>query len=201
VKNMVRAPMPQPAVEDFRWRPVTADRWDDLAALFGARGACAGCWCMYWRLPAGAWEAGKGESNRRALQTLVAADDRPGILGYLGGEPVAWCAVAPRDVYPRLARSRVLKPVDQTPVWSISCLFVRKDRRRQGLSVRMLEAAVGFAGERGATVVEGYPYEPTAERAPDAFVWTGLASAYRTAGFTEVARRSPTRPIMRRTCR
>ncbi len=184
----------------FRWFPATAERWDDLAALFGSRGACGGCWCMFWRLPRQAFDAGKGEKNRRALQAIVRDGGEPGILGYLGGLPVAWCAIAPRAVYPALARSRVLKPVDDAPVWSISCLFVAKAHRRRGLSVAMLRAAVAFAAARGATVVEGYPVEPATGKAPDAFVWTGLAAAFRAAGFREVARRSPTRPIMRRAC-
>ncbi|MDD5720410.1 MAG: GNAT family N-acetyltransferase [Candidatus Krumholzibacteria bacterium] len=184
----------------FHWHPASAERWADLAALFGARGACGGCWCMFWRLPRKDWEAGKGEKNRRALHRIVKAGGEPGILGYLGGDPVAWCAVAPRTEYVHLERSRVLKPVDDAPVWSVSCLFVKKTSRRQGLSVKMLQAAVAFAAARGATVVEGYPVEPAKGSAPDAFVWTGLASAYRQAGFREVARRSPTRPIMRRAC-
>lgn len=184
----------------FYWHPATAERWVDLAALFGARGACGGCWCMFWRLPRKAFEAGKGEKNRRELQAIIRDGGEPGILGYLGDEPVAWCAVVPREVYPALARSRVLKPVDDAPVWSISCLFVKKAYRRRGLSVAMLQAAVAFAASRGATVVEGYPVEPLAGKAPDAFVWTGLATAFRAAGFREVVRRSPTRPIMRRQC-
>ena len=122
---------------------------------------------------------------------------RPGILAYRGREVIGWCAVAPRREYTALARSRVLRPVDEEPVWSISCLFVRKADRRTGLSVRLLRAAAEFAVKRGARVVEGYPIEPTMERTPDPFVWTGLPSAFRRAGFTEVARRSRSRPIMR----
>ena len=185
----------------FHWHPATADRWADLAALFGERGACGGCWCMFWRLPRKDFEAGKGDPNRRALQRLVRQGEEPGLLGYLGQEPVAWCAAAPRSAYVQLERSRVLKPVDDAPVWSISCLFVKRAFRRRGISFKMLRAAVEFAAARGATIVEGYPVEPTTDRAPDAFVWTGLLAAYLAAGFTEVARRSPTRPIMRRSCR
>ncbi len=183
---------------EFTWHAASADRWADLAALFGARGACGGCWCQVWRRPRREFEAGKGDGNRRALQALVAGGREPGLLGYLDGEPAAWCAVAPRAEYPALARSRVLAAVDDAPVWSISCLFVSKAHRRRGLSVLMLQAAVAFAAARGAAVVEGYPIEPRDATAPDPFVWTGLASAFRAAGFVEVARRSPTRPIMRR---
>jgi GNAT superfamily N-acetyltransferase len=128
---------------------------------------------------------------------LVNDGPPPGILGYLGGEPVGWCAVAPREEYSALTRSRILRPVDNKPVWSVSCLFVRKDRRKKGLSVQLLRAAVEHVKRQGGTVVEGYPVEPKAGTLPDPFVWHGLASAFLAAGFREVARRSETRPIMR----
>jgi GNAT superfamily N-acetyltransferase len=178
-------------------RPLTPSRWKDLEALFGARGACGGCWCMYWRRPRSAFERQKGEGNRRAFRKLVAAGEPPGLLAYEGGRPVGWCAIAPRAEYPKLARSRILQPVDDQPVWSVSCLFVARPNRRRGVSIRLLEAAADYARRRGGRIVEGYPVEARG-KAADAFVWTGLASAFRQAGFTEVARRAKTRPIMRR---
>ncbi len=178
-------------------RPATPARWSDLETLFGERGACGGCWCMAWRLRHKDYVAGKGARNRRALQKIVARGPAPGLIGYLGRKPVAWCAVAPRTEYAALSRSRVLAPVDAEPVWSISCLFVLRDCRRRGLSTRMLRAAVEFAASRGAKIIEGYPVVPHAERAPDAFLWTGIPSAFRKAGFEQVARRSASRPIMR----
>jgi GNAT superfamily N-acetyltransferase len=176
---------------------LTPDRWDDVEALFGERGACAGCWCMYWRRGAREYEAGKGAENRAAFRRIVKRRDEPGVIAYADGEPVGWCAVAPREVYPRLDRSRVLAPLDEVPVWSISCLFVARPWRRRGVSEALIEAAVAHARARGAKVVEGYPIDPRGKQ-PDAFVWTGIASAYERAGFREAARRSPTRPIMRR---
>ncbi len=154
---------------------------------------------MAWRLRNKDWVAGKGAGNKRAFKKIVTGGGRPGVVGYLGREPIAWCAVAPREQYSFLARSRVLAPVDDEPVWSISCLFVLKPFRRKGVSVSMLKAAVEFAAKRGATIVEGYPTEPTMEHTPDAFVWTGTPSAFTKAGFVEVLRRSRTRPIMRYT--
>jgi len=182
-------------------RPVTPARWKDVEALFGERGACAGCWCMYWRLPRSVWERHKGAPNKRALEKLVAAGDPPGLLAYDGRVPVGWCAIARRDDYPGLARSRVLKPVDEQPVWSVTCLFVARPYRRRGVSVRLLKAAVDYVRGRGGRIVEGYPVEPRQGVMPDAFAWTGLASAFRKAGYREVARRSKTRPIMRRDSR
>lgn len=152
---------------------------------------------MSWRLRNRDWIAGKGTGNKRALRRIVTTGGKPGILGYLGKEVVAWCAVAPREQYLHLSGSRVLKPVDDRPVWAVSCLFVKKTHRRKGLSVRMLRAAAEFAVKQGATIVEGYPVEPSMASMPDPFVWTGIPSAFRAAGFTEVLRRSKSRPIMR----
>jgi GNAT superfamily N-acetyltransferase len=152
---------------------------------------------MAWRLRRKDWEAGKGAGNRRAFKSIVESGERPGILAYDDRDPVAWCAVAPREAYPVLARSRVLKPVDEQQVWSVSCLFVLKPYRRQGLSVALLQEAVAFAARRGARIVEGYPVQPTMKKTPDPFIWTGTPSAFLSAGFEEVLRRSRTRPIMR----
>jgi GNAT superfamily N-acetyltransferase len=178
--------------------PVTAERWSDLAALFGPRGACGGCWCMHWRLTSREYEAGKGAVNRRALQETVAAGPAPGLLAYDAGQPTGWCAVGPRATFARLVRSRILAPVDDRPVWSVVCFYVDRDHRGRGVTVALLEAATRYAAAQGARIVEGYPVEPRNENVPPVFAFTGLASAFRRAGFREVARRSPTRPIMRR---
>ena len=178
--------------------PLTPQRWSDLETLFGARGACGGCWCMYWRLTSKQFRERKGEGNRSALKARVRAGEVPGLIGYSGGEPVAWCAVEPRENYPRLSGSRILAPVDDRRVWSISCLYVRADHRRRGLTVEMLRAAAEHACANGGRIVEGYPHDPRGERMAAAFAWTGFASAFSDAGFRECARRSPKRPIMRR---
>jgi len=182
---------------ELRFLPVTRERWADLEALFGERGACGGCWCMLWRLTRSQFEKQKGDGNRRAMKRIVEAGEEPGLIAYAGDEPVGWCALAPRAAYPALERSRVLSPVDEQPVWSISCMFVARPHRRRGVSVALVRAAAEYARRRGARILEAYPVEPRQERAPDAFVWTGLASAFRRAGFRDVARRSPTRPIVR----
>jgi len=183
---------------NIRIAPVTPARWDDLVALFGPRGACGGCWCMHWRRPAAEFTRGKGRGNRAALRRLVASGAVPGVLAYADGVPVGWCSVAPRDAYPRLERARVLRRVDAEPVWSVVCFFIARAHRRHGLSVALLEGAAAFARRRGARILEGYPVEPQASPMPDVFAWTGTAAAFRAAGFLEVARRSATRPIMRR---
>ncbi len=176
---------------------MTGDRWADFEKLFGPRGAAGGCWCMWWRLSAKEFNAQKGEANRLAMKAIVESGRVPGILAYYEGTAVGWCSVAPREDFPRLERSRLLQRVDDQPVWSVVCLFVAKPYRRRGISEALLRAATQHARESGAGIVEGYPVEPRKGSVPDLFGYHGLASAFRDAGFTEVARRSPTRPVMR----
>ena len=153
---------------------------------------------MHFRLLKPDYERGKGEGNRRALRRLVASGTPPGVLAYRGRTPVGWCAVAPRASYPRLARSRAMRAPDDRPVWSVVCLFVAREHRRQGVSVALLRGAAAFAAAQGAEVVEGYPVDPRSGAMPDVFAWTGTATAFAAAGFVEVARALPGRPIMRR---
>ncbi len=181
----------------YTFHPLTPDRWPDLETLFGPRGAVGGCWCMTMRLTRSAYEREKGEGNRQAFRTIVETGPPPGVLAYEGARPVGWCAIGPREDFPVLGRSRVLAPVDDLPVWSVTCFFIVKYHRRKGLSVLLLREAVAFAANQGATIVEGYPVEPRKPEMPPVFAHTGLASAFRSAGFIEVARRSETRPIMR----
>ncbi|MBW2193698.1 MAG: GNAT family N-acetyltransferase, partial [Deltaproteobacteria bacterium] len=118
---------------ELSFKPLTRDRWDDFVALFGERGACGGCWCMLWRLTRKAFEAQKGEGNKRAMKAIVDAGEVPGILAYDKSRAVGWCAVAPRSSYPALSRSRILKPVDDNPCWSVACLFIDKSYRKKGV--------------------------------------------------------------------
>jgi GNAT superfamily N-acetyltransferase len=186
-----------------KWKvyPLTPGRWQDLVALFGERGACGGCWCMTPRLTRSEYERNKGDKNRRALKKLVDSGRAPGVLGYIGERPVGWCAIEPREAFGSLGRSRLFKPVDDEPVWSIVCLFVDKAERGKGVSRRLIEGAVRHARDHGARIVEAYPVEPKKKPMPPVFAWPGIASVYRQAGFREVARPSETRPIMRRTLR
>jgi GNAT superfamily N-acetyltransferase len=181
----------------LEFHPVTKKRWSDFETLFGEKGACGGCWCMLWRLTRKEFEQQKGEANRQAMQTIVNSGEIPGLLAYSKKQPVAWCSVAPRESFPALERSRVLKKIDDAPVWSISCFFIHRDYRKQGLSVRILEAAVDYVKKQGGKIVEGYPVEPKKGKTADVFAWTGLSSFFKKAGFVECARRSETRPIVR----
>jgi len=182
---------------NLEFQPLTPECWADFERLFGPRGACAGCWCMYWKLPRKEFNAGQGEGNRLAQKAILASGRTPGLLAYVDGVPAGWCAVEPRQAYSGLARSRILAPLDETPVWSVTCFFVDRKYRRQGLTVALLRAAVEYVKTQGGKIVEGYPVEPKQEKAPPVFIYTGVASAFKKAGFVEVARRSETRPIFR----
>ncbi len=181
----------------WRVEPLTRERWPDLVELFGPHGASGGCWCMWWRLPNAEFMRGKGDGNRAALEALVQAGGVPGLLAYDGERVMGWCSLGPRDAFPRLARTRILKPIDDTPVWSVVCFYVDRGYRGRGVTYALLEAAKDHALRQGAAILEGYPIDAGARRVVPAFAHTGLASAFAKAGFVEVARRSPTRPIMR----
>ena len=178
--------------------PLTPDRWGDFEQLFGPRGACAGCWCMYWKLPRKDFKAGQGDPNRLAQKQIVDSGRIPGLLACVDGNPAGWVAVEPRENFPVLNNSRILKPLDELPVWSVTCFFVARKFRNQGLTVALLKAAIDHVAGQAGEVVEGYPLEPPeAEKLPPVFVYTGLASAFKQAGFMEAGRRSDRRPIMR----
>lgn len=190
----------RPAGPKLAIRPLTPERWPDLVRLFSPRGACAACWCTWWRLSKAEFAAGQGKANRRRQERYVKSGHVAGLLAYAGGDPAGWVAIEPREAFPRLARSRTLAPVDDRPVWSITCFFVARPHRGKGLTRALVEAAVRFARARGAAIVEAYPVEP-GRKVADAWIYHGAASTFRALGFEEVARRSRTRPIVRKVLR
>ncbi len=184
---------------DLSFKPLNIDQWDDFVSLFGERGACVGCWCMLWRLTRKQYESQKGGGNKLAMKAIVDSGEVPGVLAYHNTEAIGWCAIAPRSTYSFLSRSHILKPVDDRTYWSVACLFIDKSYRKKGASTDLLQAACEYAKSQGAELVEGYPVEPKSDKdIPPAFAWTGIPAAFIRAGFKEVVRRSPTRPIMRK---
>jgi GNAT superfamily N-acetyltransferase len=181
---------------ELSFKPLKRNLWTDFEELFGPNGACAGCWCMFWKLRGKAYDEAKGYETRQMHKSIVDAGVATGLLAYLHGEVVGWIAVEPRHAYPRLAHSRALQPVDDSPVWSVTCLFVSKKSRRMGITIELLRAAVEHVRKQGGTIVEGYPVD-TQKEMPAPSIYTGTASAFEQAGFKEVARQSPTRPIFR----
>ena len=183
---------------NLTFQPLVPEQWAKFVSLFGERGACGGCWCMLWRLPRKEFERQKGNGNKLAMKSIVNAGEVPGILAIYKNKAIGWCAIAPRVRFPALQKSRILLPIDDSPCWSVSCLFINKTYRKTGVSTELIQAATEYAKTQGAEIVEGYPVEPkTGKDIPPAFAWTGIPKSFKAAGFKEVARRSPTRPIMR----
>lgn len=182
--------------------PLTPERWPDLEAVFQAKGCSVarGCWCMYYResgrQPPPAPGRTQAMRRRAQLQALAAADPPAGLIGYRDGVPVGWVSFGPRGQFAKLAKSPVMKPVDEKPVWSVVCFVVPAPYRGQGVASALLRAAAAYARERGATLLEAYPVDK-ATRSTDEFLWFGAKAMFDAAGFKEVARRKPQRPVMR----
>ncbi len=181
----------------MQFYPLTPERWGDFEALFGPKGAYGGCWCMWWRTTRREFERNQGEGNRGAMKAIVDSGKIPGILLYSEGEAIGWCSVAPRQDFASLNRSRTLKPVDDKPVWSIVCFFVAKSYRRQRTTEKLIQAAVEYVKQRGGKVVEAYPTAPKSEKVPPVSSYMGFPAVFEKLGFTECARPSPSKVIMR----
>jgi GNAT superfamily N-acetyltransferase len=180
----------------FEVFPLTPERWVDFETVFGEHGA-GGCWCMWYRVQKKEFDAQAGDGNRQAMKALTENGVVPGLIGYVDGQPAGWISVAPREDYPRLQRSRVMKAVDEQPVWSVVCFFIHHKFRKQGLSLKLLKAGVDYALANGARIVEGYSTDLHDRSIRDADAFHGAQSVYEKAGFEEVVRRSPTRSVMR----
>jgi GNAT superfamily N-acetyltransferase len=186
-------------------RPLTPERWPDLEKLFNAPGGSQvrGCWCMFYRrsgrteVPAG---ASRSEHAKCSLKALVDAGTVPGLIGYRDGEPVGWLSLGPREDYARLERSPVMKRVDVRPVWSVVCFYTAKQMRGQHVAEAMLAGAIDYARSCGARLIEAYPVDRK-QRSADDSMWFGGKAMYDRAGFVEIARRKPTRPVMRKALR
>ncbi|MGD0340934.1 MAG: GNAT family N-acetyltransferase [Bacteroidales bacterium] len=178
--------------------PLTKTNWNKFVKLFGNKGACGNCWCMYYRLSKADFQKGKAnEGNKRAMKELVWKDKPAGLLGLLDGQTIAWCAFAPREDFIKLDNSRVHKRIDNEEVWSIPCFFIDKNHRRSGVSVQLLRGAIKYAKDNGIKIIEAYPAIPTQDKIPDSFLWRGLLKSFERAGFEIVDRASINRPMVR----
>jgi hypothetical protein len=180
------------------FEPLTKSNWDKFVRLFGEKGACGNCWCMYYRLSRADYVEGKtNEGNKKAMKEIVWNNKPAGILGCYEGEAVAWCAFAPREDFLKLRKSRVHKPIDKKIVWSIPCFFIDKNVRRKGVSVELLKGVIAYAEDNNIEVIEAYPTIPAKENLPDSFAWTGLNRSFECAGFEVADRTSKNRPMVR----
>ncbi|MEO6731092.1 MAG: GNAT family N-acetyltransferase [Ferruginibacter sp.] len=184
--------------DQLDFEPLSKNNWAQFVRLFGDKGACGNCWCMYYRLAKADFEEGKAdEGNKSAMKKIVWANKPTGILAMYEGLAVGWCAFAPREDFIKLKKSRVHKPIDDKPVWSVPCFFIDKKFRRQGISVELLKGVARYAKTRGIKVIEAYPTIPTQEKLPDAFAWIGLYKSFERAGFEIVDNTSPNKPMVR----
>lgn len=182
----------------LRVRELSKETWNDFENVLGTNGGARGCWCMHWRLSIDEWMQGKGEGNKRSMKSLARRKRPPGVVVYRDSSPVAWCSLGPRSAFPRLQRSSLLASVDDAPVCAITCIYVAREHRGAGLLTPILDAVCDWAAADYPTA-EGYPIEPPkGKRAGSDTAMTGIASAFRDAGFEEVARPRKDRPIMRR---
>ena len=176
--------------------------WSDVQVVFGTRGDPAGCWCQYFKMTNAEFNAASREVCEPLLQQQVRElDPAPGVIAYLDGEPVGWCAIEPRIHYSHLSRMRVMKgspeDADDPTVWSVTCFVVRVGFRRKGIGTALLAGAVDHARRLGARVLEGYPVDPSQrKKVSSAELYHGSVSLFAANGFTEVARPSPDRAVM-----
>lgn len=185
-------------LDKMSFEPLGKNNWDKFTKLFGEKGACGNCWCMYYRLKKKDFETGKkNDLNKSRMEKLVWEERPTGILGMFNEEAIAWCAFAPREDYVKLENSRVHKRIDDKPVWSIPCFFVKKNFRNSGVSLAMLKGVIKYAGKMDIKILEAYPLIPTKGKLPDAFVWVGLYKSFERAGFEIVDRKSKNRPMVR----
>ncbi len=195
-------PMTNAVDEDFlaglSFEPLTRSNWGKFVQLFGAKGACGHCWCMYYRLKKADFTEGKqDDGNKEAMRALVQEGKPTGLLALYEEVPVAWCAFAPREDFIKLEKSRVHKRIDDEPVWSVPCTFIDKRFRKMGVSVALLKELVIYARSQGIRVIEAYPTIPTTATLPDSFAWIGLYKSFERAGFEIVDRSSKHRPMVR----
>ena len=193
--------------EEWQTHPVTPDRFEDFADVVNKNRRATHCWCLSHRLQAKEIEelGGTGTGAReRAMRSLCEREHPPGVVTYLDGEPVGWCNIGPRSEITRLAKSALMRPVDDLPVWSIVCVVVRSGFRRRGVTEHLIEGAVAYAAANGAPAVEAHPVDTGDQRMDLTMAFVGTRGMFEKAGFAvvgttdAVASKLP-RLIMRRT--
>lgn len=184
-------------VEKWEFHPLTPERWQDFEQVFGPNGACAGCWCAWFLMTNKEFKESGKEGHKTLLRTIVQSGVEPGIIAYADGIPAGWVAMAPRERYKRLATSKLLGAVDEQPVWVISCFYIYRDYRHQGLMEKLISTAEDFARKKGAKILEAFPIDVKEKMSPIS-IYTGIVDVFYRRGFERVAQRE-WRPILRKT--
>jgi GNAT superfamily N-acetyltransferase len=184
--------------DKITFEPLSEANWFKFVQLFGERGACGNCWCMYYRLNKNDFNEGKADDrNKEAIHQIVKDKKPTGILAFYENQPIAWAAFAPREDFIRLERSRIHKRIDDKPVWSVPCLFIHKDFRGMSVSEMLIKGVIEYARGKNIGIIEAYPAIPTVKKLPDSFLWTGIFKSFERAGFVVADRKSKNRPMVR----
>lgn len=167
--------------------PATSDRWEDLLQLFGPVGAYWNCWCLYWRYSAKEFESLKKDEKMVILQNFVNDENYiPGLLAYIDNQPVGWIGFSPRNTFVRLERSRVIKLIDDLPVWSLVCFFISKKSRGLGVSKELILGAINFMEQNSIPGIECYPVDAMGERLSTEASYVGTVEMFEKFGFKVV---------------
>lgn len=197
---MAARKQPKPTIAKLTAREISPDDWPLIEQLFGDKGACGGCWCMYWRVPMGGktWSTRTNDQNRKAFKKLVKDGHVVGCLAFSGHEPVGWCCIGPRGDFPRLARVKALATEWSEKTWSVTCFYIPSKWRSQGVATALLDQALKVAKKHGAKELEGYPVKSTKGEGaiiPGAFAWTGVTNLFEKQKFVDITLPKETRPV------
>ena len=195
VSNFIPAMKEEKIILEFA--PLTSANWKQYEILMGEKGGCGNCWCMYFRLPYKEFQGNKPDGNKKLMRQLVNKGKPQGLIASTNKEPIGWIAMAPREDYMKLENARVFKRIDDKPVWSITCFFLKKQFRHMGLSQQLIKGAVDFAKRKKIKTLEAYPAIPYDEKVPHAFLWVGVLSSFIKNGFKIVKQQSKSRAMVR----
>lgn len=183
--------------QGLKFESLRSSNWKKFEILMGEKGGCGGCWCMYFRLPYKTFQGNKPGGNKKMMKQLVNKGCPKGLIASMNNEPVGWIAMAPREDYMKLVDSRAFKRIDDKPVWSITCFFIKKEFRHNGLSQQLIKGAVDFAKKKKIKTLEAYPAIPYSEKVPSPFLWVGVLSSFIKNGFNIVQQNSKSRAMVR----
>ena len=184
-------------IGDITVKPLKTKNWYDFETLFGPKGAYGGCWCMWWRISRKEFEEGQGQKNHNAMKAIVDSGTIPGLIAYKDDQPCGWCSVAPREHYTSLERSRVLKRIDDQPVWSMVCFFINKNYRGMGIGEKLILGSIEFVKSQNGKIIEAYPTNIYKENMSPVSTFTGIPKIFEKLGFKEISRPSKSKIIMR----
>ena len=170
---------------EYTYKEVDNKRWDDIEQLFGPQGAYWGCWCTYFLLSHNKFNSSKPAERKEIFKMKIQTSEYPlGIIAYKDNIPAGWLAINPKSTYEKLMKSRVIKPIDDKPVWSIVCFFIQKEFRGQGISRKLLEYAEEYAQNCGASIIESYPINcKKGEKISEDSAFVGLSTLFEDQGF------------------